>query len=107
LLHTPRTDPNGPNSGIRLPPWVGDGEASVRPWMKDARCGQKVRRESSESIPGGVVLLAAARERTSPKVHDMVPKGTQACRRMAGCGRIFNREICPQTDAISLARRRC
>ena len=47
--------------------------------MKDARCGQKVRRESSESIPGGVVLLAATLKRTSPKVHDMVPKRTQAC----------------------------
>ena len=47
--------------------------------MKDARCGQKVRRETSESIPSGVVLLAAALKRTSPKVHDMVPKCTQAC----------------------------
>ena len=45
--------------------------------MKDARGGQKVRRKVSESIPGGVVLLAAALKRTSPEVHDMVPKCTQ------------------------------
>ena len=45
--------------------------------MKDARGGQKVRRKASESIPGGVVLLAAALKRTSPEVHDMVPKCTQ------------------------------
>ena len=27
LLSAPRTDPYGPNSGIRLPPWVCDGKA--------------------------------------------------------------------------------
>src|SRR5438105_1474394 len=46
--------------------------------MKDARYGQEVRREASESFAGGVVLLAAALKRTSPEVHDMVPKCTQA-----------------------------
>ena len=46
--------------------------------MKDARDRQEVRRESSESIPGGVVLLAATLKRASPEVHDMVPKRTQA-----------------------------
>ena len=46
--------------------------------MKNARCGQKVSRKASESSPGGVVLLATALKRTSPEVHDMVPKCTQA-----------------------------
>src|ERR1700676_237456 len=37
------------------------------------------RLESSGSIPSGVVLLAATLKRTSPEVHDMVPKSAQAC----------------------------
>jgi hypothetical protein len=47
--------------------------------MKDAWSGQKVRRDASDSIPGGVVLLTATLERTPPEVHDMVSKRTQAC----------------------------
>src|ERR1700676_960987 len=47
--------------------------------MEDARDRQEVRCESSDSIPSGVVLLAATLKRTSPEVHDMVPKCTQAC----------------------------
>ena len=37
MLDTPRTDPDEPNSSIRLLPWVFDGEALIGPGMKDAR----------------------------------------------------------------------
>ena len=37
FLSAPRTEPDEPNSGIRLPPWVFDGEAFAWPRMKDAR----------------------------------------------------------------------
>jgi len=30
LLSAPRTDPSGPDSGTRLPPWVYDGKAFFR-----------------------------------------------------------------------------
>jgi len=37
---TPRTEPDVPNSGIRLPPRVSDGEALFGPRMSDAGFGQ-------------------------------------------------------------------
>ena len=39
LLSAPRTDPDEPNSSIRLLPRVFDGEALVGPGVKDARLG--------------------------------------------------------------------
>ena len=45
--------------------------------MKDARGGQEVRREVSETIPGGVVLWAAAPKHTSPETFHMVTKRTE------------------------------
>lgn len=56
---TPRTDPNVPSSSIWLPPGVFDGEALVRPWMKDPRRWQPGRCKSRHPLPRQVCLLAA------------------------------------------------
>ena len=44
MLSTPRTDPDEPNSNIRLLPRVFDGEALVGPGMKDARLEASIER---------------------------------------------------------------
>src|SRR5262245_60814060 len=48
FLSAPRTEPYGPNSGIRLPPRVFDGETPLRPGVKDSRFGKPVVRQLRE-----------------------------------------------------------
>jgi hypothetical protein len=69
----PRTDPNVPDSGIRLLPWVFDSEPLVRPWMKDPRRWQPSRRKPRHPLPRHVILLTAPLQRTPPDIGDMVP----------------------------------
>lgn len=70
MLHTPRTDPNGPDSGIRLPPWVGDGEAYSRPWMKDIRFREPIFGQLRDLLPSRAVFLASSPERSLPEFGD-------------------------------------
>src|SRR5438552_3857397 len=52
-----RTDPYGPNSGIRLPPWVSNGEATLWPRMEDSRFREPVVGQSLDPLPGRPVFL--------------------------------------------------
>ena len=72
FLNAPRTDPYGPNSGIRLPPWVHDGESLFRPGVKDSRFGKPVVRQLREPLPTHAVLLAASPQRSLPEFSDRV-----------------------------------
>jgi hypothetical protein len=54
----PCTDPYGPNSGIRLPPWVSDGEAPLWPRMKDSRLREPVVGQPPGPLLGRPVFLA-------------------------------------------------
>jgi hypothetical protein len=56
----PRTEPSGPDSGTRLPPWVSDDKASIRPGMKDTRQWQERVRQLCDAFSRGAVFLAAA-----------------------------------------------
>jgi hypothetical protein len=53
-----RTDPYEPNSGIRLPPWVSNGEAILWPRMKDSRLREPVVGQPLDPLPGRPVFLA-------------------------------------------------
>src|ERR1700704_3069065 len=59
LLGTPRTDPDRPDSSIRLLPRVFDGEALIGPGMKHTRCGKPAVGQFRHPIPREAVLLAA------------------------------------------------
>ena len=61
----PRTDPDEPNSGIRLLPWVFDAKALIGPGMKDARSGKPIVGQFRHPIPRKAVLLAAVPERST------------------------------------------
>src|SRR5258708_20256318 len=74
---TPRTDPDGPNSGIRLPPRVPDGKALIGPWMENAGFGQPPVGESIDPFPGRTVALTAPPKRTQPDGRDMGSEGAQ------------------------------
>jgi len=50
-LGTPRTDPDKPDSSIRLLPRVFDGEAPVGPGMKDARRGKPAGDQLRHPVP--------------------------------------------------------
>src|SRR5271165_647625 len=65
-------DPYGRLSRIRLPPWMLDGEALVRPGVEEARFGEPMIGELPDPLPGHAVLLAAPPERAPPEVHDVV-----------------------------------
>src|SRR6516162_9870806 len=67
-------DPDEPNSSIRLLPWVFDGEALIRPGMKDARSGKPVVGQFRHPIPREAVLLAATPERSPPEVGHVMPE---------------------------------
>jgi hypothetical protein len=70
LLGTPRTDPDEPDSSIRLLPWVFDGEALLGPGMKDTRRGKPAVGQFRHPIPREAILLAAPPERSTPEVTD-------------------------------------
>src|SRR5262245_12313644 len=65
-------DPYGPNSGIRLPPRVSDGEARSGPRMEDTGCGEPVVHQRLHPLKSRRVLVAASRERTPPQIADMM-----------------------------------
>ena len=69
-----RTDPDEPNSSIRLLPWVFDGKALIGPGMKDARSGKPVVGQFRHPLPREAVLLAAAPERSTPEVDHIMPE---------------------------------
>src|SRR3954452_5081866 len=72
LLSAPRTDPDGPHSGIRLPPWVSDGKTLLRPGMKDARPREPVVGDGSDPLPRRTILLAASPKRAPPEVDNVI-----------------------------------
>src|SRR5450631_3631434 len=63
-----RTDPYGPNSGIRLPPWVSNGEATLWSRMKDSRFREPVVGQPLDPLPGRPVFLAPLPERAPPEI---------------------------------------
>src|SRR5215218_7483168 len=65
-------DPSGPNSGIRLPPWVSDGKTLLRPGVKDARPWEPVVGDGSDPLPRRTILLAASPKRAPPEVDNVI-----------------------------------
>src|SRR3954463_284117 len=65
-------DPDGPHSGIRLPPWVFDGETFTRPGVKDARPWEPVVGDGSDPLPRRTILLAASPKRAPPEVDNVI-----------------------------------
>src|ERR1700676_3722228 len=70
----PRTDPYGRNSRIRLPPWVFDGEAFVRPGMCDSRSWKPPILQHGHPFPGHLPLLTTPTQRAPPDVGDVKTK---------------------------------
>src|SRR5271165_2825980 len=70
-------DPYGRLSRIRLPPWMLDGEALVRPGVEEARFGEPMIGELPDPLPGHAVLLAAPPERAPPEVRDVAAEGRE------------------------------
>src|SRR3954463_8150543 len=75
LLSAPRTDPSGPNSGTRLPPWVPDDETFARPGVKEVRSGEPGIGQLRHPRPCEPVFLAAPPQRAPPQVGHMVAEG--------------------------------
>jgi len=98
----PRTDPDRPDSCIRLLPRVFDGEALFGPGMKDARRGKPAVGQFRHPIPREAVLLAAPPKRSTPEVDQVMPK---RCERPTIRGnRIISEVACndlPQPVALS------
>jgi hypothetical protein len=57
-LASPAQIRTGPNSGIRLPPRVSNGEATLWPRMKDSRFREPVVGQPLDPLPGRPVFLA-------------------------------------------------
>jgi putative transposase len=72
IAERPRTDPSGPNSGTRLLPRVSDGEAHIRPGMKDPWLGEKVIGKLRHPRPHQPCLLTAPAETPVPENGDVV-----------------------------------
>ena len=70
----PRTDPDRPDSGIRLLPWVFDGEALIGPGMQNTRRGKPAVDQFRHPIPREAVLLAAPPKRSTPEVGNVMPE---------------------------------
>ncbi len=74
MLRAPRTDPDVPNSVIRLLPRVLGGDPLVGPGMKDPRFREVVVGQLRYPGPHGIVCLTAPPERTSPEPDDLGPE---------------------------------
>ena len=59
------------NSRIRLPPWVFDVIALIRPEMQDSRLGQPRVGDTAHSSQSHRVLLTALAQRAPPQVRDV------------------------------------
>src|SRR5262249_39836837 len=66
LQGTTRTDPDGPNSGIRFLPRVFDGETHLWPGVEVSRLREPVCSEAMRPFPREPVFLAAAPKRAIP-----------------------------------------
>src|ERR1035438_1718970 len=66
LPRSPRTEPYGPNSGIRLPPWVPDCKARIWPGVKDSRFWEPVIGQPRGPFLGRPILLTSPPQRASP-----------------------------------------
>jgi hypothetical protein len=82
-----RTEPDVPNSGIRLPPRVDDGKPLFGPRMSDAGFGKPLCDEPVDRRPCGAVFLAAAAEAPPPQPSNTAPEGAQ-CLDVVGHGMI-------------------
>src|SRR4029077_15620812 len=60
LPTAPRTEPRERNSRTRLPPWVCDGKAHLRPRMKGCWLREIVGCDLRDPLPRRAILLAAA-----------------------------------------------
>ena len=69
MLTAPRTDPYGPNLGIRFLPRVFDGKAHMWPGMKVARLRKPVVGQSQHPFPRETVFLATPPERAVPEPY--------------------------------------
>ena len=92
IAEHPRTDPGVRDSRTGLPPWVFDGEAFARPRIKDSGLRQELPCKLSYPFPCRPVSLTPALERSSPKIHNIVPEGTQS---FAVCRHSMIREVSP------------
>ena len=70
-----RTDPGMRDSRTGLPSWVFYGEAFVRPRIKDSGLRQELPCKLNDPLPCRPVSLTPALERSSPKIHNIVPEG--------------------------------
>lgn len=69
-----RTDPDVPNSGIRLLSRVIDEKANTRPRVKDARSGMPVISEFIDPLPRVAVLLATLSKRAPTEALEVTEK---------------------------------
>jgi hypothetical protein len=72
LLSAPRTDPSESNSSTRLLPRVPDGEAHIRPGMKDARLVEKIVGKLRHPRPHQACFLTVPAETPVPENGDVV-----------------------------------
>src|SRR6185437_13165917 len=63
----PRTEPYRRLSRIRLPPWVGNGEAIARPRIKDDRFWEEGIHQLRHPCPRHPILLATPPQRAPPE----------------------------------------
>ena len=71
MLSAPRTDPDGPDSGIRLPPRVLDGEALFGPGMDNTRFREPFVNQPLHPLPVQFRHIAASGEDPIPTLGDL------------------------------------
>ena len=102
----PRTEPDVPHSGIRLPPRVGDGEALFWPRMSNTGRGKPAGDEPIERRPGEAILLAAPAEAPPPQPFDPTPEGGERLDVVGHgvIGKVASHDL-PQPGALLVVRR--
>jgi hypothetical protein len=117
IADRPRPNPCERDSRTRLPPWVHDGEALVRVWMKDSRLREPVGGQPVHPLPREAVLLATPPQRAHPDALHVIVE----CSQRSSVGRHYpevppkgeygltalGKDLCPALDELLLwARKR-
>src|SRR5262245_3785618 len=101
IAHRPRTDPDGPNSGIRFLPRVFDGKTHFRPGVEVAWLWEPVIGQALHPFPRETIFLAPPPKRAVPEPYHIATESadTRAVRGNRVIGKVGPDDL-PQPTSL-------
>ena len=109
IAHRPRTDPDGPNSGIRFLSRVFDGKSHIWPGVEVSTLRKPVAGQPRHPLPREAILLTAAPQRAVPEpCHVAMECGDRrAVRGNRVIGKVASNDLCQPTSFVRVLAGAC